>query len=124
MREKIDLTVIVFNDGYLNQIRMQQLSDTGREYGVTLPAIDFQALAAAVGAEHVLCEPGNLAALARRRTGSRRDAYRGAGERQPLDRRRRGPQPREELRAAGVGRALRRAAAAIAEASLWRWAVK
>ena len=64
VREKIDLTVIVFNDGYLNQIRMQQLSDTGREYGVTLPAIDFQALAAAVGAEHVLCEPGNLAALA------------------------------------------------------------
>jgi acetolactate synthase I/II/III large subunit len=64
VREKIDLTVIVFNDGYLNQIRMQQLSDTGREHGVTLPAIDFQALAAAVGAEHKLCEAGNLAALA------------------------------------------------------------
>ena len=42
VREKIDLTVIVFNDGYLNQIRMQQLSDAGRDHGVTLPAIDFR----------------------------------------------------------------------------------
>lgn len=64
VREKIDLTVIVFNDGYLNQIRMQQLSDAGRDFGVTLPAIDFQAFAAAVGAEYLSCEAGNLAALA------------------------------------------------------------
>jgi acetolactate synthase-1/2/3 large subunit len=63
VREKIDLTVIVFNDGYLNQIRMQQLNDTGRDYGVTLPALDFQALAASVGAAHLYCEPG-LAVLA------------------------------------------------------------
>ena len=64
VREQIDLTVIVFNDGYLNQIRLQQLHDAGRDYGVTLPAIDFQALAAAVGAEYLSCEAGNLAALA------------------------------------------------------------
>ncbi|HEY2808199.1 MAG TPA: thiamine pyrophosphate-binding protein [Steroidobacteraceae bacterium] len=64
VREKIDLTAIVFNDGYLNQIRMQQLHDTGRDHGVTLPAVDFQALAAAVGAEYLSCEAGNLAALA------------------------------------------------------------
>ena len=64
VREKIDLTAIVFNDGYLNQIRMQQLNDAGRDHGVTLPAIDFQALSAAVGAEYQSCEAGNLAALA------------------------------------------------------------
>ncbi len=64
VREKIDLTAIVFNDGYLNQIRMQQLNDAGRDHGVTLPVIDFQALAAAVGAEYHSCEAGNLAALA------------------------------------------------------------
>ncbi len=64
VREKIDLTVILFNDGYLNQIRMQQLSDAGRDFGVTLPAIDFQALSAAVGAQYLSCEAGNLASLA------------------------------------------------------------
>ncbi len=64
VREHIDLTVIVFNDGYLNQIRVQQLADTGRDHGVTLPVIDFQALAAAVGANYLACEPGDLTALA------------------------------------------------------------
>lgn len=64
VREKIDLTAIVFNDGYLNQIRMQQLGDAGRDYGVTLPALDFQALAVAVGADYLSCEANNLTALA------------------------------------------------------------
>ena len=53
VRERIALTVIVFNDGYLNQIRMQQLQHSGRDYGVTLPLLDFKALAAAVGARYV-----------------------------------------------------------------------
>jgi acetolactate synthase-1/2/3 large subunit len=64
VREKIDLTVIVFNDGYLNQIRMQQLNDAGRDHGVTLPDLDFQALAAAVGAQFLSCEGGDISALA------------------------------------------------------------
>jgi acetolactate synthase I/II/III large subunit len=64
VREKIDLAVIVFNDGYLNQIRMQQLGDAGRDHGVTLPAIDFQALAATVGAEHLALGAGELGGLA------------------------------------------------------------
>src|SRR6185437_11466016 len=34
VREKLSLTVVVFNDGYLNQIRMQQLQDCGRGHGV------------------------------------------------------------------------------------------
>jgi acetolactate synthase I/II/III large subunit len=54
VRERLALTVIVFNDGYLNQIRMQQLRDGGREYGVDLPALDFAALAQAVGARYGL----------------------------------------------------------------------
>ena len=81
VREQIDLTVIVFNDGYLNQIRMQQLGDAGRDHGVTLPVIDFQALGGhGRGRVPVLCARG------RGRAGAcgaplGRDAHRGAGER-------------------------------------------
>jgi acetolactate synthase-1/2/3 large subunit len=57
VRERIALTVIVFNDGYLNQIRMQQLRHSGRDYGVTLPILDFKALADAVGARYVAGDP-------------------------------------------------------------------
>ena len=53
VREKLALTVIVFNDGYLNQIRMQQLQHSGQAYGVALPVIDFKALADTVGAKYV-----------------------------------------------------------------------
>src|SRR5262249_36853940 len=53
VRERLALTVIVFNDGYLNQIRMQQLRDSGQQHGVALPDIDFAALAMAVGARYV-----------------------------------------------------------------------
>jgi acetolactate synthase-1/2/3 large subunit len=53
VRERLALTVIVFNDGYLNQIRMQQLLHGGQEHGVALPVLDFRALAAAAGARYV-----------------------------------------------------------------------
>ena len=53
VREKLALTVIVFNDGYLNQIRMQQLQSSRQGHGVALPVIDFKALADAVGARYV-----------------------------------------------------------------------
>ena len=53
VRERLPLTVIVFNDGYLNQIRMQQLLDSGQEHGVALPALDFKGLADATGADYV-----------------------------------------------------------------------
>jgi thiamine pyrophosphate-dependent acetolactate synthase large subunit-like protein len=53
VREKLALTVIVFNDGYLNQVRMQQLQHSGQGYGVALPVIDFKALADAAGARYV-----------------------------------------------------------------------
>jgi len=53
VRERLPLTVVVFNDGYLNQIRMQQLLDSGREHGVALPAVDFRSLADATGADYI-----------------------------------------------------------------------
>jgi acetolactate synthase-1/2/3 large subunit len=53
VRERLPLTVIVFNDGYLNQIRMQQLLDSGREHGVALPAINFKGLADATGVDYI-----------------------------------------------------------------------
>ena len=43
----------MFNDGYLNQIRMQQLQSSRQGHGVALPVIDFKALADAVGARYV-----------------------------------------------------------------------
>ncbi len=64
VRERIALTVIVFNDGYLNQIRMQQLQHSGRDYGVTLPLLDFKALADAVGARYIVGDPFSQAGLA------------------------------------------------------------
>jgi len=53
VRERLSLTVIVFNDGYLNQIRMQQLVDSGSEHGVALPAVDFKSLADATGVDYM-----------------------------------------------------------------------
>ena len=52
VRDGICLTVVVINDGALNQIRMQQLADYGAACGTRLGAIDFAAFAAAVGANY------------------------------------------------------------------------
>ena len=49
-REGIALTVVVFNDGYLNLIRLQQLLRFGRTHAVTTRSPDIRALASAVGA--------------------------------------------------------------------------
>lgn len=65
VREKLALTVIVFNDGYLNQIRMQQLQQRGRAHGVALPRIDFRALAQATGARYVAGDSSILEGLLR-----------------------------------------------------------
>ena len=56
VREQLPLVALVFSDGYLNQIRLQQLQDHGRAHGVALPAVDFAALAAAVGARYELSD--------------------------------------------------------------------
>jgi acetolactate synthase-1/2/3 large subunit len=52
-RENISVVVIVFNDGYLNQIRLQQLRDYGHAHAVTLGPLDVESFAAAVGATYV-----------------------------------------------------------------------
>lgn len=63
VREKIALTVIVFNDGHLNQIRMQQLLHDGRSHGVSLPKLDFRGLADMVGARYICGDESMVACL-------------------------------------------------------------
>ena len=52
VREGVALTLIVFNDGCLNQIRMQQLGEFGVACGTELGPLDLGAFAAAVGADY------------------------------------------------------------------------
>jgi acetolactate synthase-1/2/3 large subunit len=44
------LPVVVFVDGYLNQIRLHQQSDYGHDWGTTLPSLEIAAIADATGA--------------------------------------------------------------------------
>ncbi|MQA90952.1 MAG: hypothetical protein GEU90_12055 [Gemmatimonas sp.] len=53
-REEIPLLVVVFNDGRLNLIRLQQIGSYGRQHAVDLRNPDFQGFASAVGADYVL----------------------------------------------------------------------
>jgi acetolactate synthase-1/2/3 large subunit len=53
VREKIDLTIIVFNDGALGQIRSQQIDSFGQEFGTTLRAPDWRMFAESLGATYV-----------------------------------------------------------------------
>lgn len=59
VREKIPLTVVVFNDGRLNLIRLQQFASTGRSESVDILNPDFGAFAAAVGARYAFVD-GNV----------------------------------------------------------------
>jgi acetolactate synthase-1/2/3 large subunit len=54
VREAIPITVIVFNDGFLNQIRLQQHENSGFTESVTLVNPDFQSFAEAIGARYAL----------------------------------------------------------------------
>jgi len=54
VRDRVSLLVIVFNDGHLNQIRLQQLADSGQSFGVDLPSLDIHRFADAIGARYVL----------------------------------------------------------------------
>ena len=51
----LQLPVIVFSDGFLNQIRYQQLVDFGLASGTRLPSLDWQAFAKSVGIEYLYC---------------------------------------------------------------------
>ena len=59
VREKIPLTVIVFNDGRLNLIRLQQFQSFGSSESVDILNPDFGIFAAAVGARYSLVD-GNI----------------------------------------------------------------
>ena len=61
VREKIDLTIVVFNDHAFGLIRRQQLADYGHASGVDLHNPDLAALAGAVGCSYFLVE-GDLTA--------------------------------------------------------------
>jgi len=54
VRENISLTVVVFNDGYLGRIRMEQLAAHGSTNSIGLQNPDFEAFAMAVGAAYRL----------------------------------------------------------------------
>jgi acetolactate synthase-1/2/3 large subunit len=69
VREKIPLTVIVFNDGRLNLIRLQQFQSFGSSECVDILNPDFGTFAAAVGARYALID-GNLEQVLRTAVGS------------------------------------------------------
>ncbi len=62
VREGIRLTVIVFNDGAYSLIRNPQLAGYGESHGTELMSLDFEALAAATGADYRLVGAEGLAA--------------------------------------------------------------
>jgi acetolactate synthase-1/2/3 large subunit len=49
VKESVPLVVIVFNDGQLNLIRLQQIREYGREHGVAVPPMDYEGFARAAG---------------------------------------------------------------------------
>ena len=61
-REGVQVVVIVFNDGQLNLIRLQQLREFGRTHGVDLSGPDFERFAEAVGVRY--CRAAGNAAQA------------------------------------------------------------
>jgi acetolactate synthase-1/2/3 large subunit len=56
VRERLPLTVVVFNDGHLNLIRLSQLALSGCTEGTDLVNPDFEAFAEAVGARFALVD--------------------------------------------------------------------
>ncbi|MGQ0702394.1 MAG: thiamine pyrophosphate-binding protein [Gemmatimonadales bacterium] len=70
-RERLDLTVLVFSDGQLGQIRAQQLAEYGAAHAVALHNPDFGLFAGAVGAGYSVADEniGTLVQDAVRRGG-------------------------------------------------------
>jgi acetolactate synthase-1/2/3 large subunit len=65
VRDRIPLTVIVFNDGRLGLIRLQQLGAHARTHGTRVGKTDFAKLAGAVGAQYLRFEGDAEATLGR-----------------------------------------------------------
>ena len=65
-REEAPLLVFVFNDGYLNQIRMQQWREFGHSHAVELLNPNFEVLAEALGVGYVrfdTIQPGQVGGI-------------------------------------------------------------
>lgn len=69
-KHSLSIPVIVFDDGQLNQIRLHQQAEFGTDFGVTLPHLNFRALATSTGAEYSDIE-SNLPDLLRDAFGQR-----------------------------------------------------
>lgn len=69
VRERIPITVVVFVDGALNRIRLEQLARYGRSADVDLLTPDFAAFAAALGARYLRCD-GDVEGVLRGAIGS------------------------------------------------------
>jgi len=63
-RENVRIAVLVFNDGHLNQIRVQQQSDKGRTQAVDLLNPDYQMLAESFGIRFLRFGAGDPEAIA------------------------------------------------------------
>ena len=63
VQERVPLTVIVFNDGQLGQIRLQQYREFGHTQAVQLAVPDLETLAAALGLSYVRLTSDAEAAL-------------------------------------------------------------
>jgi acetolactate synthase I/II/III large subunit len=55
-RERAPITLVVFNDGQLNRIRLQQFAQFGQSEGCDILNPDFKGFAEAIGARYALCE--------------------------------------------------------------------
>lgn len=53
VREGVELLVVVFNDGRLGQIRLEQLENHGWESAVRTPVLDLEHYAASIGARYL-----------------------------------------------------------------------
>jgi acetolactate synthase-1/2/3 large subunit len=53
VREAVPVTVVVFNDGQLNQIRLQQFREVGHPHAVALGTPDLEAFAGALALDYV-----------------------------------------------------------------------
>lgn len=65
VRENIQLTVVVFNDGALGQIRTQQMGDYGSAFATRLASIDIALVAEALGCHHLALDTNDEADLKR-----------------------------------------------------------
>jgi acetolactate synthase-1/2/3 large subunit len=56
VRDRIPLTVVVFNDGQYGLIRLQQMGDYGHTHGVAIATPDYAAFASSIGADYRLVD--------------------------------------------------------------------